>query len=260
MIFQIDLRRTSPENKLPLSYQYELSACIYKVLAKADKEYTDFLHDKGYQYKNKSFKFFSFSNLDCYPYIIDKVDQVIILKKDCSFVISFYVDKAAERFIMGLFQDQKFTLGNQYAKVDFEVGQITSLPMPIFKDKIVLKPTSPIVIGKKNEEGNDDYLPPDHSDFEAIFIQNLIDKYISIHQKVPLEWAEHPIGIKIVEDQKMRSKLVTIKANTKEETKVRGFENFVFELTAPEELIELALLAGVGKMNAEGFGKISEVN
>jgi CRISPR-associated endoribonuclease Cas6 len=50
-----------------------------------------------------------------------------------------------------------------------------------------------------------------------------------------------------------RSKLVVIKANTTQETKVRGF-TYDFEITAPAELIEIGYKAGFGEKNSMGFG------
>jgi CRISPR-associated endoribonuclease Cas6 len=49
---------------LPLSYQYELSAAIYKILSKADAEYATWLHNNGFELNpQKKFKLFTFSRL-----------------------------------------------------------------------------------------------------------------------------------------------------------------------------------------------------
>ncbi len=49
---------------LPLNYQYPLSAWIYKVLARGDRGFAEFLHEQGYKMENqKTFKLFTFSNL-----------------------------------------------------------------------------------------------------------------------------------------------------------------------------------------------------
>jgi len=34
--------------KLPLNYQYELSAVIYHILASANEEFAEWLHENGY--------------------------------------------------------------------------------------------------------------------------------------------------------------------------------------------------------------------
>jgi CRISPR/Cas system endoribonuclease Cas6 (RAMP superfamily) len=35
-------------NRLPFKYPYELSAVIYKILAHADREFSQWLHDNGF--------------------------------------------------------------------------------------------------------------------------------------------------------------------------------------------------------------------
>ncbi|MEJ7683839.1 MAG: CRISPR-associated endoribonuclease Cas6 [Segetibacter sp.] len=51
-----------------------------------------------------------------------------------------------------------------------------------------------------------------------------------------------------------QSRLVTIKAGTNAETKIRGYTKFRLEVIAPDEMIELALGAGLGLYNAQGMG------
>ena len=53
--------------------------------------------------------------------------------------------------------------------------------------------------------------------------------------------------------QPPKSKLITIKSGTAAQTKVKGWV-FDFELDAPRELVEVGILAGFGKENAQGFG------
>jgi len=33
---------------IPINYQYPLSSAIYRIIAKGDRQYADFLHEKGY--------------------------------------------------------------------------------------------------------------------------------------------------------------------------------------------------------------------
>ncbi len=39
-------------NKLPINYQYELSAWIYKVIALGDESYARWLHENGFSHKH----------------------------------------------------------------------------------------------------------------------------------------------------------------------------------------------------------------
>lgn len=64
MRFYIRLDRISRERFLPINYQYELSAAIYKVIDRADSGFSDFLHRQGYLAFGKQFRLFTFSRLD----------------------------------------------------------------------------------------------------------------------------------------------------------------------------------------------------
>lgn len=258
MKFQLRLERTTEKRVIPINYQYELSGFIYKVLQNADAKYSLFLHEKGYQTERKSFKLFAFSNLHIQPFRPLK-DRIEILGNEVSFKISFYNDIASEHFVIGLFQNQQFSLGDKISQVPFTVKQIEVVAMPTIGESVTLKPLSPIVVGRKNDRDNDNYLPPDHPDFEELFIENLIDKYRATGQVMPTSWQNATIGFKLLDYSKLRSRLITIKTGTAQQTKVRGFDNFSFQLVAPRELIEVALLAGCGKLNAMGFGYVEVV-
>ncbi len=54
---------------LALNNRYELSAILYKIIEKADNEFADWLHNKGYTADGRTFKLFTFGWLDAYPYL-----------------------------------------------------------------------------------------------------------------------------------------------------------------------------------------------
>lgn len=255
MRFKITLVRTSSENLLPASYQYELSAWIYKILDRADEAYSLFLHDKGYQLpdSNKNFKMFCFSNLFIRPFsMLD--NRIRIEGTRLHLYISFYMDKAAEHFIMGLFREQEFRLGDRLSQVNLRVENIEAEQVPTPLDSTALWVKSPLMVGRKKSDGNDDYLAPTDTDFETLLIQNLMDKYRSVHQQVPAEWQQAHFKVEVSETERMKAKLITVKADTPQQTRIRGYENFKIRLIAPKELIEIALAAGLGRENAMGFG------
>jgi len=252
MRFEITLSLSKKDALLPYNYQYELSSWIYKVFKEADPSYATFLHDIGYQRnEKKTFKLFSFSN-----FFISKFESlkegIKILTDEISFKIGFYHEKATENFITGLFKSQKGSIGNKQLQIDFEVKKVTSIPIDICEEKIQLRTLSPLVIGKKNEKNMLDYLSPQDTDFQWLFMNNLLEKYQTTKQTVPKEWQNFPFSLRLLEDN-VKSKLITIKSDTDKQTQVKGFL-FKFELIAPKELIKIALLAGMGLQNANGFG------
>lgn len=257
MRFKLTLYVTGRNKILPLNYQYELSSAIYRIISAADKEFCDFLHNKGYAEGHKQFRLFTFSPLNIFPYkIYQKEERIEILSDKTEMFVSFFVDKAAETFIKGLFQNQVFEIGDKISTVRFEVAFIEAVPMPLFGEAVEYECLSPIVVSWKSETDRyAQYLSPTHPNYEKAFVNNLISKYramqISLHDGLVPE--ENISNFKFELLSEPRKKGITIKKYTPEETKVIGYV-FRFRLTAPAELQELGYCAGFGEKNGIGFG------
>lgn len=254
MQFKLTLRCLDELAVLPINYQYELSAWIYKIIQHADAGYADFLHRCGHTSGRKNFKLFCFSHLHV-PRRRIEGDRLHIESREVSLVIGFYVDRTAEEFVRGLFSEQQFRLGDRRSQVRFQVQTVEVLPLALPADNrpVRVRLRSPLVVGRKNEYGHDDYLSPDHPDFAALLFLNLLEKYRAATGNAPPPyWDAGRFGFRPV-GPPPKSKLVVIKVDTPAQTKVKGYV-FDFELEAPRELVEIGLLAGFGRMNGEGFG------
>ena len=264
MRFKIQFQLNGSRQRLPLNYQYPLSAWIYKVLAKADVEFTNMLHNEGYQLSNgKTFKLFTFSKLNFAKHtwkIIPKTDRMDVWAKNAWLTVSFQLPEQSERFIMGLFKEQKAIIGDKHSRVEMEVASIEALKdveiggcedVKIGKCvgvKMIAKTAIVLGINVKGEE-NKQYVLPIHADYSKVFLQNLTDKYIAAG-KTPIVVSD--MEFKIIKLYPKTS-MQTIKAYTPAQTKVKGYY-YEFELTAPKDVIEVGLNAGFGSMNALGFG------
>lgn len=236
---------------------------IYGRLHETDQAYAQFLHQSGYQtnYSLKNFKHFTFSNFE-----ISRLSKPIKAGDSCMWLsnepirvlVSFFIDKAAEDFIIGLFRNQTLSIYDTMYQASFNIERIESLPNQVFTDKaVVLQTISPMVVARKKTDGNDEYLSPEDTDFAAYFAFNLIEKYNSLHKeaiKVDIGTAAQLIKFKLLNKEKMKSRLVYIKQDKISETKVRAYNNFCFELTAPSEVLEVGFWGGFGKHSANGFG------
>ncbi|NJO01686.1 MAG: hypothetical protein HC880_08325 [Bacteroidia bacterium] len=109
MRFQITFAIRGRQRRLSYHYQYPLSAWIYRVLQRADDEYSSFLHELGYAALGKKFKFFTFSSLDLASFRLTP-EGILLQGEQIRLVVSFCLDAAAEKFITGLFQNQELTL------------------------------------------------------------------------------------------------------------------------------------------------------
>lgn len=246
---------------LPANYQYPLSAAIYRIIERADEKYSAFLHDQGYRLLNgKSFKLFSFSDLRV-PFRIQG-DRLHINGSPASLVISFHIDEAATNFIKGLFINQQFDIADKISRAQFSVAHVQLLPDPfasvhLTEPEVELQPLSPLVVGRKNSKGNYDFLGPADPDFNEWLIHNWIEKYKAINGNtiIDVETIRSRINIQLITPkQEVKSRLITIKAFTPEQTQIRGFTKFRMKVKAPKPLLELAMNSGMGIYNSQGMG------
>jgi len=258
MRLKISLQRTK-FSSLPINYQYELSSWIYKVIRTGNPGFSEFLHRQGYSFGKKRFRLFTFSKLSLGEFRLSG-DRIILSGDDVSLVVSFFIDNALLHFIKGLFIDQRFSLGDIKSSVEFVVRNIQSLPEPCIMEQMTFRCLSPICVSRpRNDNGKlrADYLSPVDPDFAPLLFENLIAKYIAAtgHDNTEtnaLIRAADKTGRFDLLSQP-RSKLITIKAYTPQETKVKGYE-FDFTLKAPAELLKFGYASGFGEKNSLGFG------
>lgn len=236
-------------NKLPLSYQYELSAFIYHTLALANKEYAAWLHQNGFNTNDKRFKLFTFSNLIFPAYKITG-DRIEILSQKAGLIISFLPERSTEEFIKGVFSKQNFCIGDKLSKVQFTIAGIEVLAAPDFSGPIQYNTLSPVCITRhQTEPYRIIYESPESNYAHDALKVNLLNKYKAFYGKE----FEAPVEFGMAVNSKIRSKLITIKTNTAQETKVKGYL-CDFTLRTNQALARIIYYAGLGEKNALGFG------
>lgn len=268
MRFQLILQSV-PGQFIPINYQYELGSWIYKVIAQADAEYASFLHGEGYTpaatsgaaqelQQTRRYKLFCFSQLHIPRREVIK-DRIQILGPEIRLQVSFRVGPAAEHFMAGLFQDQRFRLGDKLTQADLTVKRVEAQPVVVDLPELVLQTRSPIVLSRAREQGPAEYLSPDDPEYGPRLIENLRQKYLSCLPSavaanlISETHDEAPVGSFEVIGRPPKSRLVTLRAHKEEATRVRGY-HFRFRLKAPIELLETGLDAGFGGKNSMGFG------
>lgn len=239
---------------LPFNYQYEQSAVIYRILAQADTQYSSWLHKNGYLLnERKRFKLFCYS-----PFIFEKVKPLPeagclnIIGEKVVWYISFIPEKSTFEFIQGIFAHQSFTIGNKEHRVAFDVIGVEAMPMPQLSEEMIFQALSPICV-KLHKENKTQYLSPDNPMFADGILKGLKARYESIHGQ-PFDMNDKEFSFELT-DNKIKSKLITIKANTLYESRVRGYL-CSFRMKAPLELMKIAYEGGVGEQCSQGFGFI----
>ncbi len=268
MRFKLYLKPLRDRQRLLFNYQYPLQAWIYQLLHNADADYASFLHRQGYTLGNsrKTFKHFTFSSLQ-----IPKVEKIkpgntyiLIRSEPLTLIVSFYVDKAAEDFVVGLFQQQQLSVYNREYRADFVVERVETMAdfeflMADGKQTVLFRTISPMVVAEK-VDGLDQYLSPVDEAYGRFFAVNLVDKYRSVQNQPTMELdavaAQRLVKFELVSPPERIKKRGFLVKEGKETTgtKVIGYLNFTFALTAPAELLEVGYLGGFGKYNAMGCG------
>lgn len=258
MQFTLRLLSETPSATIPFNYQYLLTGALYRLLGDADAQYAQFLHEHGYRTSRKTFRLFTFSDLRMHGYEVRPRDGCFVLTSPVvDWTLSFYVDQAAEAFIQGLFQNQHLTLVNRQHRANLIVERVEMQPIALPENAVTLRTLSPIVVAEKDANGMDQYLHPADDAFGPLLLRNLIDKYRSVHPNAPTNM---DLTYRLLTNAgQVRSRLIAIKEGTREETKVRGYYKFDFALTGPADVLEMGVLAGVGRYNAEGFGCVRVV-
>lgn len=251
MKFKLTLELTGKNRQIPINYQYEQSAWIYKTIHYGNPEFSAWLHNLGYLDGKKQFKLFTFSPIIPEKYTINR-DRLEILSNHAITYVSFYTPEAAEPFILGLFSNQLFALGDHISQTQFKISSVEKLPEPTWKDTMAFRTLSPIVLSKKQDGSrNAQYLSPQDEEFGELLLKNLESKYSATNPA--RVWNPGRVNSKVKILSTPRSKLIKIKAGTPQETSIRGYL-FDFEITALTELLKLGYYAGFGEKNSLGFG------
>jgi CRISPR-associated endoribonuclease Cas6 len=233
-----------------MDYQYYISAWVYNVLRKADAEFAQFLHEKGYgQSETKLYKLFCFSRLNFgKPKLWKEKKLFEISGHEISLQISFDIQETATNFIKGLFMSQEFYLGDKFNGIDFKVTGVEALPDPVFAETMDYRLLTPWVVSYKSEtDKHPQYLSPNDDRFISLALKHIEEKYQSTHHSI----IAFPIELEITSDNKKAGFL--IKPGTREESRVVG-NLFTFRLTAPLDVQKMTWNAGVSEKSSSGFG------
>lgn len=244
---------------LPVNHNSYISSWIYKRIAEADAAFAEFLHSQGYGEGNKHFKFFNFAPLDFKPYKPHWDRGVFeLMGNEMSLEVSFYLPEIAEPFIKGLFKNNEVFIGDRINGVHANVREVQVLPYPEFKEKMRYHIVSPCCIRRPANESEkySQYLHPQDQEFIPRLVQNLKNKYHAVPNIPAVAGTDDELSIRVkIPDQKLRSKLLTVKAMTEAENKIRGWL-FHCEVTAPVEVQEFIWNVGLGEKGSLGFGMV----
>ena len=107
----------------------------------------------------------------------------------------------------------------------------------------------------KHPDQTEEYIAPDHPQAKALIRQNLLDKHKAW---LGTEFTGNDFPFEIKTLTKPKTALITIKAETPHESKIRGYM-CEFEMTAPVKLMKIMYEGGIGGKNSMGFGMVKSI-
>lgn len=248
---------------LNVNYNYSLSAAIYNLLRFSSKDFSEYLHDVGFNIQGKSYKLFSFA-LSFGAFVQINKNKIILGSKSIDLIISSpLVDDFIKNFVIGSIEKSRIELVTENVKTIFNIQSIESLPEPNFQLINKFKLLSPLVLStgvKENDQLKQKFLRTDHDkdELNKIFNNNLFNKYKIITGKEfldePLlfEWDKDYIERRLKENKRVTKKVSVFKEKDKP---IDIIGNVVpFTLTGNIELIKIGYYCGFGEKNSLGFG------
>lgn len=239
------LRRDS-HALLPLNYQYEIGAWIYRTLDLADRSFTRRLHE------GDCIRGFTFSNLRLEKFtLMPASDCLRIDGETISLSIGFSDPSAALLFCQGLEIRPELHLSSPCGEISFELTQIEQEALPRFQTRMRYRTISPLNITQKqvvNGRLRQHYVSPEEVGYGQAFVESLCRKH---HQLTGISLDPSLVQFRLLSVPK--SRLITIRAGKPQQTRVRGYM-FEFELSAPPSLHRTGFLAGFGEKSSMGFG------
>ena len=211
-----------PRQVLPINYPWLIASWIYRTLEKANPEFSHWLHHQGFGHQGKQYKLFTFSPLRPQRYQIDTQQHTFQLTESPTrLTLSFYMDEAVQHFVIGLFQDQDFTLKSGSFSAPFRVHHIETLPPPQWRSSLRFRLQTPLCLSRQAEGAPyATYLHPHDEGYAEQLLQNLLRKQAAAQpQLAPRpsspDHINFPYHFRLLSTP--RSKLLSIKG-----TKVRG--------------------------------------
>lgn len=237
-------------NVLPVSYQYELSACIYHRLTGNKEAYREWVGFNGFEPSDHiRQRILSVSNLYI-PRIKVEGDRLQILAPKVQLWVSLLPERYTEAYIESMLGGEIFTIGDRVSKVEFQVIHIERCAEPQLATTSCYISLSPIVFTEINNHCVR-YISPEDSGYEKVVLQSLLSKYEFFYGKeFPYETS---CSIELISPPKRKG--IYIKRFTDREVKVIGYM-YKFKLTTHPILHKLMYCVGFGEKVNLGFGCI----
>jgi len=251
MRIKIELINTEKQTHLPATFQSILQAVIYKNLSQEGGEW---LHNEGFRFEKRSFKFFTFSSI-LEKGKFNKNIKGFTFGSEISFLVASPVDWILQQFASNLIKKGTVRLAaNTMAVNSISVFKIN----PVKEEAIIVRALTPVEMhstfttaeGKKRTH----YYTPFETDFCNLINRNLQKKWMALFRK---DFCPYNIKITPLFKGNRYEKIMYFVTGDKK-TLIKGWKG-KYRLEGQPTFLEFAMDAGLGGKNAQGFGLVDVV-
>jgi CRISPR-associated endoribonuclease Cas6 len=235
----LELRALHPPLKVPLHYNQYVQALVYRLLG---QELADRVHEEGFPAGARRLRLFAFSRL-LGPYALHQEESAISFGERARLVVS----SPMEEFVPALARALVDSAGLHIASVAVAVESVRFDHPRVPGDRAVFRTLSPVsvysTVARPDGTRFTYYFEPRSGEFERLATENLRRKYEALTGRpyagpgVRWRWRGQPRLAVIRYDRGI----------------VKGYAGTV-EGEGDPVLLQLALDAGLGAKNAQGFG------
>jgi len=241
---QLTITFKEPEPvELPVHYGHLVQGMIYRGME--NPLLSRYLHEHGFQLEKRRFKLFTFSRLMGQKVHIDQANKKLILTPPLQLVICSPIPFILQELGTGFLRQGRVRIGPAW----LTVKEIATAQPRVETDRIHVRMLSPMAVystlpyadGRKYTY----YYSPFESKFGELIGANLIKKHYLIHGAPPLS------EIFFIRPLQLTEKDYTI--TYYKDFIIKGWMG-TYELQGDPALLQIALTAGLGAKNPQGYG------
>jgi CRISPR-associated endoribonuclease Cas6 len=239
MILKLNFSSSKGVITLKKNYNYLLQAFFYQNI---DDEVSKFLHDEGFAYRKKKFKLFTFSKV--IGDIIKKQLDSLVFRPNISIYFASPISNITNATLSSFIKKREFDLdGNKLV-----LNSVEAINPEVSEEKVVVRCLSPITAYRTDKNAKKYvYFNPNQEEFYDILKSNLLQKYEIVYGK-PYSGKLRIYPIEVRDTYKK-------KVNYKDSLLIEAWDG-TYGMEAEKDMIKLALEAGLGPRNSQGFGMV----
>ncbi|MEW6574136.1 MAG: CRISPR-associated endoribonuclease Cas6 [Bacillota bacterium] len=227
---------------LPLHHNHLLQAAIYHQIEQPALR--SYLHEQGFMFGQRKFKLFTFSRLFGGRLRVDKTNQRMIFSPPLYLAVCSPIPLLTQEIGNGFLRQGRLRLGD----CSLSVEKVVASDENIKHNSILVRMLSPVVMYstlEKEDARYTYYYSPFEPRFCELILANLAKKHLLIFGKPADE-----TGFEILPTAVKEKDFKVLKYKG---TVIKGWMG-TYQLQGDPQLLGVALGAGLGGKNAQGFG------